>query len=110
MKNLFEPPYPDPAVAGKVSFSDDPWSPAQQPSYITINTGNEESCGSSFSDAPSVMASFDASGIAGGAWGRQLTGDDEEKSAACYDMVEWGFLADDDGDDVLARFLGEDLL
>lgn len=112
MINLLEPS-PTP-VAGKVCFADNPRSMLQSsPSYITINTANEESCGSSFSDAPSVMASFDAGGIAVGAppVGSQGTFvGSEEKSSPSGKMLEWGNLADDDGDDVLARFLGEDLL
>ncbi|KAK4772713.1 hypothetical protein SAY86_014488 [Trapa natans] len=102
MMNLFEP---SPAPADDASST--PWSSR---SCITINTGNEESCGSSYSDAPSVMASFDAAGIAG----RAVTGGTrdtfvswEEKSSPSYKMSEWGSLADDDGDGVLGRFLGE---
>ena len=56
-----------PAGAGKVRFIEDPYtSPSifqtTPSSYVTIN-GNEESCGSSFSDwDSSVMASVDTSG------------------------------------------------
>ncbi|XP_021277116.1 uncharacterized protein LOC110411327 [Herrania umbratica] len=51
----------------RVRFSDNPYSSAlifqSSSSYITIN-GNEESCGSSFSDSESsVMASVDMGGI-----------------------------------------------
>ncbi|KAE8705886.1 Polyamine oxidase 5 [Hibiscus syriacus] len=51
----------------RVKFSDNPYSSAlifqSSSSYITIN-GNEESCGSSFSESESsVMASVDMGGI-----------------------------------------------
>ncbi|XP_039051006.1 uncharacterized protein LOC120192283 [Hibiscus syriacus] len=50
----------------RVRFSDNPYSSAlifQSSSYITIN-GNEESCGSSFSESESsVMASIEMGGI-----------------------------------------------
>ncbi|KAK4765205.1 hypothetical protein SAY86_026295 [Trapa natans] len=95
MMNLHDPP-PAPADdARSTSLSSH--------SYTTANTGNEKSCGSSFSDAPSVMTSFDAAGIAG----RSLMGEWEEKSSLSEKMSEWGTLADEDGDDVLGRFLGE---
>ncbi|OMO91655.1 hypothetical protein COLO4_18199 [Corchorus olitorius] len=57
----------DSTEAAKVRFSDNPYSSAlvfqSSSSYITIN-GNEESCGSSFSDSESsVMASVDMGGM-----------------------------------------------
>lgn len=64
----------------KVRFIDDPYSASliydvsSSSSYVTIN-GNEESCGSSFSDSDSsVMASVDMGGIVriGNGSGRQL--------------------------------------
>ncbi|XP_061361680.1 uncharacterized protein LOC133305468 [Gastrolobium bilobum] len=80
-----------------VTFIDNPYSSLlvfqSSSSYITIN-GNEESCGSSFSDSgTSVMASVDMSGL-------RLS----PKGKAVED--------DDDDDEVLATFLGigEDLL
>ncbi|XP_028774185.1 uncharacterized protein LOC114731210 [Neltuma alba] len=109
---------PESAV-GRVRFIDDPYSSLlvfqSSSSYITIN-GNEESCGSSFSDSgTSVMASVDTNGLR-----RKLVDSVEalskEKSASasrndttreegavigCNEFdCEW-----DDG--VLARFLGE---
>nr|GMC96190.1 Protein SON like [Ipomoea batatas]GME20419.1 Protein SON like [Ipomoea batatas] len=52
----------------RVRFIEDPYSPPvifQSSAYITIN-GNEESCGSSFSDLDSsMMASIDMGGVTG---------------------------------------------
>ncbi|OMO67305.1 hypothetical protein CCACVL1_20630 [Corchorus capsularis] len=111
----------DSAEAAKVRFSDNPYSSAlvfqSSSSYITIN-GNEESCGSSFSDSESsVMASVDMGGMLsrnvkvenglegirewleaeeGGAWGRN------EEEARGW-MVNWEW-----DEEQLARFLGEE--
>ncbi|XWS17405.1 hypothetical protein CRYUN_Cryun33cG0064500 [Craigia yunnanensis] len=105
----------------RVRFSDNPYSSAlvfqSSSSYITIN-GNEESCGSSFSDSESsVMASVDMGGILstnvkvgsglegirgwleaeeGGAWGKS------EGEARGW-MMDWEW-----GEEQLARFLGEE--
>ncbi|XVE97987.1 hypothetical protein REPUB_Repub03eG0066400 [Reevesia pubescens] len=107
----------------KVRFSDNPYSSAlifqSSSSYITIN-GNEESCGSSFSNSESsVMASVDMGGILsmnvkvesglegirewldaeeGGAWGKS------EEEARGW-MLDWGW---EWNEEQLARFLGED--
>lgn len=109
----------------KVRFSDNPYSSAlvfqSSSSYVTIN-GNEESCGSSFSDSESsVMASVDTGGMLsenvkvgsgldrirgwmeaeeGGAWERS-----EEEARGWMDVEwEWGW-GWDEGQ--MARFLGE---
>ncbi|KAL0014963.1 hypothetical protein SO802_002032 [Lithocarpus litseifolius] len=106
----------------KVRFIDDMYSAPF--SYVTIN-GNEESCGSSFSDLDSsVMASVDTRGLVG--IGSNVFGfKAEEQDGACgsSDGVARGGLVasgeevgramggcDDFGwdDQVLARFLGED--
>ncbi|XP_010539132.1 PREDICTED: uncharacterized protein LOC104813262 [Tarenaya hassleriana] len=97
----------------RVRFIEDPYATsvvfqsATSPGHITIN-GNEESCGSSFSDSDaSVMASVDARGLIGstcyfsdpgGAWGSS-----EAEVRRCTSSTD----AFDDGD-LLARFLGED--
>lgn len=60
----------------RVRFIEDPYSPPvifQSSAYITIN-GNEESCGSSFSDLDSsMMASIDMGGVTGvfGGWSKK---------------------------------------
>lgn len=92
----------------RVRFSDNPYSSAlifqSSSSYITIN-GNEESCGSSFSESESsVMASVDMGGIVrskvkglegirewleaeeGGAWG-----ENEEEARGWVVESEWGW-------------------
>lgn len=82
----------------KVRFIDDPYSSSlvfqtTPSSYVTIN-GNEESCGSSFSDCESsVMASVDMGGF--------RFGDDGMDGGAWKGMEE---------DEALARFLGNDFL
>ncbi|KAL5771025.1 hypothetical protein ACOSP7_015179 [Xanthoceras sorbifolium] len=125
----------------RVKFIDNPYSSTftfqSSSSYITIN-GNEESCGSSFSDKESsVMASVDRGGIVNDAlagveeWLKELEG-----GACCSNEVEAsGWIVDEDEDEggtgtgtggllkggmlvgwdgsdlddyVLARFLGED--
>ncbi|KAI7988739.1 hypothetical protein LOK49_LG13G00813 [Camellia lanceoleosa] len=106
----------------KVKFIDDPYSSAlifqSSSSYITIN-GNEESCGSSFSDSDSsVMASIDTGGINIGflraAWGLNAAA-----AAAAEGECSQGFLGVkgmdgfdccDLDEEMLARFLGEDFL
>ncbi|XP_052183262.1 uncharacterized protein LOC127795543 [Diospyros lotus] len=80
-----------------VRFIEDPysWPLIFGSSYITIN-GNEESCGSSFSDwESSVMASIDVGGT----------------RIACGGGVEGGSGANasDFDDEMLRRFLGEEL-
>lgn len=63
----------------RVRFIDDPYSPPvifKSSAYVTIN-GNEESCGSSFSDQESsVMANIDMGGVTGavGGWARKDNG------------------------------------
>ncbi|XP_007012840.2 PREDICTED: uncharacterized protein LOC18588397 [Theobroma cacao] len=108
----------------RVRFSDNPYSSAlifqSSSSYITIN-GNEESCGSSFSESESsVMASVDMGGIlnanvkvgsglegirgwveaegGGGAWDRS-----EEEARGWMMDWEWEW-----GEKQLVRFLGEE--
>ncbi|EOY30459.1 Uncharacterized protein TCM_037661 [Theobroma cacao] len=108
----------------RVRFSDNPYSSAlifqSSSSYITIN-GNEESCGSSFSESESsVMASVDMGGIlnanvkvgsrlegirgwveaegGGGAWDRS------EEEARGW-MMDWEWEWDEKQ---LVRFLGEE--
>ena len=106
----------------KVRFIDDMYSAPF--SYVTIN-GNEETCGSSFSDLDSsVMASVDTRGLVG--IGSNVFGfKAEEHDSACGpsdgvaregSMASGGEVVramngcDDLGwdDQVLARFLGED--
>ena len=106
----------------KVRFIDDMYSAPF--SYVTIN-GNEESCGSSFSDLDSsVMASVDTRGLVGigsnvlgfkveehdGACGPS-DGVAREGSVASVGEVVRAMDGCDDlcwDDQVLARFLGED--
>ncbi|XP_019151075.1 PREDICTED: uncharacterized protein LOC109147871 [Ipomoea nil] len=64
----------------RVRFIEDPYSPPvifqSSAAYITIN-GNEESCGSSFSDLDSsMMASIDMGGVTGvlGGWSKKEKG------------------------------------
>lgn len=106
----------------RVRFSDNPYSSAlifqSSSSYITIN-GNEESCGSSFSESESsVMASVDMGGIIsskvkglegirewleaeeGGAWGG-----DEEEARGWVVESEWGLAWDEEQ---LAKMLEEE--
>ncbi|CAH9101881.1 unnamed protein product [Cuscuta epithymum] len=128
----------DPPESFKVRFSDDPYlySPpviSRSTAYVTIN-GNEESCGSSFSDLDSsVMASVDiggSGGVVGGwakefgcAWGSDAFGArgwladadvSETERLVVKDMEDrdgswlWVNDADQSNDDsVLANFLGE---
>ncbi|XP_059637053.1 uncharacterized protein LOC132279138 [Cornus florida] len=116
----------------KVRFVDYPYSSPLifQSSYVTIN-GNEESCGSSFSDSESsVMASVDMGAVnigpveafsgwfpsvEGGAW----ISDDEVARGAVEENVHQAFSIKgmsgsdccyyDDDDYMLARFLGENI-
>ncbi|KAA8523246.1 hypothetical protein F0562_009669 [Nyssa sinensis] len=118
----------------KVKFIDNPYSSPlvfqSSSSYITIN-GNEESCGSSFSDSEtSVMANIDARGInigqhqqSGvdafigwfpGAWGlkeEMARGKAVEDGEVCCCSIKGSNGSDcwDYEDDLLAKFLGEDL-
>ncbi|XP_054820169.1 uncharacterized protein LOC129319200 [Prosopis cineraria] len=101
------------STVGGVRFIDDPYSSLlvfqSSSSYITIN-GNEESCGSSFSDSgTSVMASVDTNGLRGKLVGSvEELGRERSASASRNDttreegsVIEWD-------DEVLARFLGEE--
>ncbi|XP_010545346.1 PREDICTED: uncharacterized protein LOC104817754 [Tarenaya hassleriana] len=95
----------DPSRDCPLRFIEDPYATsvifqsATSPGYITIN-GNEESCGSSFSDSDaSVMASVDARGLIG-AWGSH------EVEARGGSSRTNAF--DDDDDDSLVRFIGEE--
>lgn len=115
--DLFEAPPPP----FRVRFIDNPYSSPlivqSSSAYVTIN-GNEESCGSSFSDSDSsFMASIDVGGArsSGGAW---LLGAAEERGweagEADVDVDLGGFLTDggfdcrDDGEDATGvEFLGE---
>ena len=106
----------------KVRFIDDMYSAPF--SYVTIN-GNEETCGSSFSDLDSsVMASVDTRGLVGigsnvfgfkaeehdGACGPSDGVAREGSAASGGEVVRAMNDCDDLGwdDQVLARFLGED--
>ena len=106
----------------KVRFIDDMYSAPF--SYVTIN-GNEETCGSSFSDLDSsVMASVDTRGLVGigsnvfgfkaeehdGACGPSDGVAREGSAASGGEVVRAMNGCDDLGwdDQVLARFLGED--
>lgn len=106
--DLFEAPPPP----FRVRFIDNPYSSPvifqSSSAYVTIN-GNEESCGSSFSDSDSsVMASIDV-GAARGAW----LLDPVEAREADVDVELGGFLTDgfdcgDDAEDATwVEFLGE---
>ncbi|KAI9112461.1 hypothetical protein K1719_016384 [Acacia pycnantha] len=107
------------STVGRVRFIEDPYSSLlvfqSSSSYITIN-GNEESCGSSFSDScTSVMASVDTNGLRGKLVGCSVEAPGEQRSASgsrndetredgsvivCDEFdCEWD-------DEVLARFLG----
>ncbi|KAI3447128.1 hypothetical protein Pfo_003793 [Paulownia fortunei] len=73
----------------RVRFIDNPYSSAvicqSSSAYVTIN-GNEESCGSSFSDSDSsVMASIDV----GGAWGLKPGEAREWKGASAVPTWSW---------------------
>ncbi|XP_057500290.1 uncharacterized protein LOC130784433 [Actinidia eriantha] len=110
---FIEYPYSSPLI-----FQSSPSS-----SYVTIN-GNEESCGSSFSDGESsVMASIDTGGIDvagrdwlfpasyGGAWvlnGEVARGVAEETECGKVNQIN-GCNCSDIDDEMLARFIGEDL-
>ncbi|XP_038890889.1 uncharacterized protein LOC120080324 [Benincasa hispida] len=101
----------------KVKFIDDPYSSAvifqSSSSYVTIN-GNEESCGSSFSESDSsMMASVDMNGARiklmeidsetvekWKLWSEDRLKEEEETSA-----VLDGFCWDEDD---LARFIGDE--
>ncbi|XP_062147642.1 uncharacterized protein LOC133856597 [Alnus glutinosa] len=96
-----------------VRFVEDPYaSPLVfRSSYVTIN-GNEESCGSSFSDSDSsVMVGIGR--LLGGsvAWGTSevaahgwVEATESKGSVDGGDVFDW----DESDDEVLARFLGED--
>ncbi|KAL6221002.1 hypothetical protein ACLB2K_008754 [Fragaria x ananassa] len=81
-------------------------------SYVTIN-GNEESCGSSFSDADSsVMASVDMSQVwmGGHEWyTAESAWDMDDAEMWAREVIEAPELDADWDDAALARFLGEDL-
>ncbi|CAK9172325.1 unnamed protein product [Ilex paraguariensis] len=116
----------------KVKFIEDPYSSAlifqSSSSYITIN-GNEESCGSSFSDLDSsVMASIDMSGVKGAFGGfsgwfsveeavafssdaeeaRGWIEDRENEEGSSVKGIGSGDFSGDYDDDLLAKFLDED--
>lgn len=114
------------AAAAKVRFMENPYASAfifqtTPSSYVTIN-GNEESCGSSFSDwSSSVMASVDTGGaVFGFGFGSQtkaagigfeeveqwLDGGVAAEMGGAWGSSEEGLL-DWDEDDSLARVLGE---
>ncbi|XVF49005.1 hypothetical protein PTKIN_Ptkin03bG0234000 [Pterospermum kingtungense] len=117
-------PSPTTSYGIRVRFSDNPYSSAlifqSSSSYITIN-GNEESCGSSFSDSDSsVMASVDMGGIVSvnakkvGSSGSGLLKSDSEEGEGAWGkgeeeahgwMVDWEWEWDEDQ---LARFLDEE--
>ncbi|KAE8687551.1 Polyamine oxidase 5 [Hibiscus syriacus] len=102
----------------KVRFSENPYSSAlifqSSSSYVTIN-GNEESCGSSFSDSESsVMASVDMRGIVN--WNvnavsglEEIRGWMEEDDGSAWGTSE-GETRCEWNEDQLARFLGEECL
>ncbi|GAV77685.1 hypothetical protein CFOL_v3_21156 [Cephalotus follicularis] len=120
---------PTTTAATRVKFINDPYSSLlishSSSSYITIN-GNEETCGSSFSDSESsLMASVDMGGIvkfvngglSSGGWDPNQSaasgGVLVEESGAGFDSgmdgcdgSDWDF---DWDDDTLAAFLGDDL-
>lgn len=119
LMELLEPEVTSPI---KVKFIDNPYVSTlifqSSASYVTIN-GNEESCGSSFSDSEaSIMASIDMGGVrvhpvsglagefpaaSGGGWGLGESAWAENGDGFNgWDGFEWD-------DDLLARFLGEDL-
>ncbi|KAE8726228.1 Polyamine oxidase 5 [Hibiscus syriacus] len=105
----------------RVKFSDNPYSTAlifqSSSSYITIN-GNEESCGSSFSESESsVMASVDMGGIlnANAKAGSGLDGIREwleaEEDGGAYEEEVRGSMLDSQwewDEEQLAKFLGEE--
>jgi hypothetical protein len=97
----------DAAEKSSVRFVEDPYSSPLvfQSSYVTIN-GNEESCGSSFSDSDSsVMVGIGRLVGAGVAWGSNEVAAGEIKgSVDGGDVFDWH---ESDGE-VLATFLGED--
>lgn len=103
----------DAAEKSSVRFVEDPYaSPLVfQSSYVTIN-GNEESCGSSFSDSDSsVMVGIGRLMGGGVAWGSSegaarwsVEATQSQGSVDGSDVFDW----DESDDEVLARFLGED--
>ena len=120
LMELLEPETTSPMI--KMKFIDNPYVSTlifqSSASYVTIN-GNEESCGSSFSDSDaSIMASIDMGSVrvhsvsgcgwefpagSGGGWGLDETAlgrnGDGFDGWDCFDL----------DDDSLAMFLGEDL-
>ncbi|XP_059431686.1 uncharacterized protein LOC132165217 [Corylus avellana] len=103
----------DAAEKSSVRFVEDPYSSPLvfQSSYVTIN-GNEESCGSSFSDSDSsVMVGIGrlvgrgvAWGSSEGAAGGWVEAAEIKDSVDGCDVFDWH---ESDGE-VLATFLGED--
>lgn len=116
-------PPPPPRETSAVRFIDDPYSPLlvfqSSSSFVTIN-GNEETCGSSFSDSEaSVMASVHhiggadalpgwtmnprsaAAAIGGGGWVSEAEGVRGKAREDGTDGCDWN-------DEMLARFLSED--
>ncbi|KAI4335299.1 hypothetical protein L6164_013960 [Bauhinia variegata] len=122
--NLLEPVKDTARGTVKVRFIENPYSSLlvfqSSSSYITIN-GNEESCGSSFSDSDtSMMASVDTSGLSFSAsFGNARSAAAEERSASgsIDDATREEALVSEEGmdgcdgfdwdDQILARFLGE---
>lgn len=105
------------SAVGKVRFVDDPYSSLlvfqSSSSYITIN-GNEESCGSSFSEwDTSVMASVDMSGlklVGLAAFGKCMAEEGAREGGWVSGVGTDGCDGFDWDDEVLARFLGEECL
>ncbi|KAL7597758.1 uncharacterized protein LOC111892604 [Lactuca sativa] len=101
----------------KVKIIDDPcWHPVifqTAASYITIN-GNEELCGSSFSDSDTSYMAGIAGGCGfvfgdGGAWegvGEETRGWIEAEDGSCLVNASSNGYCDDD---MLAKFLGDDV-
>nr|GMD52586.1 Protein SON like [Ipomoea batatas]GME03873.1 Protein SON like [Ipomoea batatas] len=79
LSNLLDPDTTSSQQDVRVKFIHHPYSPTvifKSSAYVTIN-GNEESCGSSFSDQESsVMASIDMGGVTGAfeGWARKDNG------------------------------------
>ncbi|EXB38841.1 hypothetical protein L484_027275 [Morus notabilis] len=108
------------AEANKVRFTENPYYRSTSPasvfqttpsSYVTIN-GNEESCGSSFSDwDSSVMASVDMASFSAAGSELFASGFTADMDGAWGGRAEEGFGGEWDGldldDDSLTGFLGE---
>ena len=105
------------SAVGKVRFIEDPYSSLlvfqSSSSYVTIN-GNEESCGSSFSEwDTSVMASVDMNGlklVGLAAFGKCTEKEGVREGGWVSGVGMDGCDGVDWDDEVLARFLGEECL